>query len=381
MKNKIKKILGTTVISAITLTSIGGSLNAKLTPQNSCSKALESTSQQTERYGKLVETMSEQNNSYIAGRSNNYLNNTVSSDTIENEISNMNNTGVKLFILSEAPFMSFSSDENSAHFNMIVKFTGSSQTPETTSSNLQTSDSNEISLKKSILSVYTNELLNGNISLSEDDKTNINNQLSNTSDSSIDSIIEVLERNLTSSSSFYQSKLTSVYENLSNNSSNSSNEHYELAQKIISTYNLKSSNNSAISNSTNQTNNNDSNQNQSTETNTTNSSEQNERVRNLNINQNDESSSPSSSENTNNSIQNNNQSLRRANRRYYRRNRNRQLQQNTTQEQSNMTDSTRTNQIQNNTNSEQYSPTTATSYSVNERAERVPYTTNTTFKQ
>lgn len=289
MKNKITKILTTTIISAVSATAIGcSSTNAKLAKNIDKSMAefvssinnldyvdtTNSSKASNEKIGKIVETSStnqtKSNNFQMNGNQLKYINNTISNLDIENTITRPDERtdNFKLFVLSEAPYIAFSSDDNSKTLYMNIKF--STNKIEETSNEINTKI-NTLILNRSILMIYVNEIYNNNVNLTENDKVAINayvnvikentsflngnrgmvkNQLSLASDlvtnenndnlvnyyiiksgealetrankidssiKAINSIIEIIEANLTTSSNYYKSNLSSTYENLLNN--------------------------------------------------------------------------------------------------------------------------------------------------------------------
>ena len=142
MKNKITKILTTTIISAVSATAIGcSSTNAKLAKNIDKSMAefvssinnldyvdtTNSSKVSNEKIGKIVETsatnQTKSNNFQMNGNQLKYINNTVSNLDIENTITRPDERtdNFKLFVLSEAPYIAFSSDDNSKTLNMNIK--------------------------------------------------------------------------------------------------------------------------------------------------------------------------------------------------------------------------------------------------------------------
>lgn len=311
MKNNFKKILTTSIVSAVSLTAIGCSTtNTKLAKNIDKSMAefvtsinkldYVDTSTTDNKLGKIVETTSN-DNSYIKTLNNLNIENTITRPSERND-------NFKLFVLSSKPFITFTSDDNSTSLQLSVKF--STDKIEETSDEIS-SKINQLILKRSILMIYVNEIYNGNVSLSEENKVAINaytnvikentsflngnrgmvkNQLSLANDlvtsdnndnlinyyiiksgealetrsnkidstiSAIDSIISILETNLSPSSTYYQSKLSATYENILNgmNTSDSSDENKELAKKIADSLNFcLQTNNNNSENNQNQTN-------------------------------------------------------------------------------------------------------------------------------
>lgn len=283
MKNKIKKILTTSLISAVTLTTISATGNTQLLSRkvddtkaytsqsvsiNESTNNSISTQQQRHKVGKIVETSSLSNdnlNTYTRSNGANYL--ADKPDTIEDNLISNSNSQTSLFVLSETPFITFSSDDNSSRFNMFIKFTrGENLKPaDTTGTNNQTNTnisnetnatqntSNELNYKRAILSIYTSELYNGNINLSEEVKTELENQLNNSSatTSNINSVISILENNLSSSSPYYGKNLNNL--SLQTISSSSSSAYKDIADKIVKTFSLNDQSSTTTQSQNNQT--------------------------------------------------------------------------------------------------------------------------------
>lgn len=316
MKNKIKKIITTTAITAVSLTAIGcGNSNSKLAKNIDKSMAdfvssvnnldYVDTSTPNSSIGKIIETSSLYSDSQSRkirtnGNQIQFLNNNISEIEIENTITRPQDRSdnFKLYVLSDIPYISLTSDDTSANLNMTVKF--STNKIEETSDEINTKINNLI-LKRSILMIYVNEIYNGNVELSEENKVAINayvnvikentsylngnrgmvkNQLSLASDlvsseqnenlvnyyiiksgealetrsnkfdstiEAIDSIIDIIENNLTNSSCFYQSNLSDTYQNIISNmtSENTSDieitkdsSNQEIASSIANSLNL-----------------------------------------------------------------------------------------------------------------------------------------------
>ena len=284
MKGKIKKILTTTLLSAVSVTAIGcGSTGNKLAKNIDKSMAqfvssvnnldyVETNKSTGEKLGKIVETSSNLTGSRKILTDENqikFLNNNISEAQIENTITRPTDRqdDFKLFILSDTPFISLSNDDEKS-FTVNVKF--STDKIEETSSEID-QKINTLILKRSILMIYVNEIYNDNVVLSEENKTSINayvniikenasflngnrgmvkNQLKIASDlaekntnenlvnyyiiksnealetrankfdstiSAIDAIINIIEQNLSTNSNFYNTKLSSSYENFLSN--------------------------------------------------------------------------------------------------------------------------------------------------------------------
>lgn len=311
MKNNFKKILTTSIVSAVSLTAIGCSTtNTKLAKNIDKSMAefvtsinkldYVDTSTTDNKLGKIVETTSN-DNAYIKTLNNLNIENTITRPSERND-------NFKLFVLSSKPFITFTSDDNSTSLQLSVKF--STDKIEETSDEIS-SKINQLILKRSILMIYVNEIYNGNVTLSEENKVAINaytnvikentsflngnrgmvkNQLSLANDlvasdnndnlinyyiiksgealetrsnkidssiSAIDSIISILETNLSPSSTYYQNKLSTTYDNILNgmNTADSSDENKELAKKIADSLNFcLQTNDSNSENNQNQTN-------------------------------------------------------------------------------------------------------------------------------
>lgn len=358
MKNKIKKILTTTIVSAVSATAIGcSSGNSKLAKNidNGVSEFVSSInnldyvetpaqSATNDKLGKIVETTAYPSNTNLS----NYLSENISDSAIENTITKPSERtdNFKLYVLSESPYVSFTSDDNSASFNMYVKF--STNKIEETSDEIA-SKINSLILKRSILMIYVNEIYSGNVTITEENRTAINayvnvikenasflkgnrgmvkNQLNLASDllnnesnenlvnyyiiksgealetrsnkidstlSAITSIIGILENNLTPNSPYYNSKLSSSYESLLNNANSStsqtiSSENKQLADNIAESLNLKLETNNSLTQSHQDTNNTTKNNQETTNTSEQNNTGENNQdentynVKNLNIN-------------------------------------------------------------------------------------------------
>lgn len=313
MKNKIKKILTASIVSAVSITAIGcASNNNKLAKNIDNSMANFVTSinnldyvetgknSSNEKIGKIVETSSRisDDDKYVTKTNSDspvrYLNKNSNYSNIESTITRPEerSDNFKLFVLSDSPYITLTSSDNKANLNINLKF--STEKIEATSTEIQ-EKINKLILKRSILMIYVNEIYNGNVNLSEENKVAIgayvnvikentsylngnrgmvknqlklaknlaesesNNNLVNyymiksgealetrlskleSSISAIDSIIDIIENNLTSNSSYYQTNLSNTYDNfLSNLSSksytdeqNSSN--IEIAKNIAET--------------------------------------------------------------------------------------------------------------------------------------------------
>ncbi len=267
MNKKIKQIITTSVGAALTLTSIAVASHTNYTNTDTASAYIygeqnnisnQTTNTQYNRIGKIVETSnSQKNNTYTANNGATYLN-TASEDTASNNQTPTN----ELFVLSENPYISFSSNNDSARFNMILSFKRNGEASQEYLSNAK-SKFNSMGLKRSLLSIYLNELYTGNISLSTSAQTEIENKLNqlnstnteqtntssytnNTSRQAnysnkaqvMDDIIEILENNLSSNSSFYGKKLSDIEATLLSSSSSASNNYKNIADKIAKTFEI-----------------------------------------------------------------------------------------------------------------------------------------------
>lgn len=333
MKNKIKKIITTTIISAVSLTTIGcGTNNSKLAKnidksmENFVSSInnldyVETSSAKTPtngKIGKIVETSNLENSTQKINSTGNhiqFLNNAISEAEIENTITipSERTDNFNLFVLSNTPYVTFTSDDNNS-LNINVKF--STNQIEEISDEIE-NKINSLIVKRSILMIYVNEIYNGNVTITNENKLAINayvnvikentsflngnrgmvkNQLSLASDlmtsetndnlinyyiikssealetraskldstiSAIDSIIKIIEDNLTSSSTYYQTNLSGTYDNLISNIKNSNSEseitenstNQEIANRIACTLdfcNYTENSNESSTNNTNQ---------------------------------------------------------------------------------------------------------------------------------
>lgn len=320
MKEKIKKIMITTLCSMTAGTAIGcANGNTKIAQKinNGVNDFVSSinkldyvdTNNTSSNLGKIVSAYNETT-----------MFNTLAKNTnIENTITKPSERtdNFKLYVLSTTPYISLTSNDN--EINLSMQF--STEKIETTSEDIS-EKINKLILKRAILMIYVNEIYSGNVTLTEENKKAINayvnvikenasflngnrgmvkNQLGlasnllesetnnnivnyyiiksgealeirsnkiNSTISAIESIINILEQNLTESSCYYQNNLTSTYENMLSNltSSTATNENTEIAKNIAESINMISStnntstqnslNNQNIINSTNQTTNN-----------------------------------------------------------------------------------------------------------------------------
>jgi len=321
MNEKFKKIMKSSLVSALTITTLGSM--AACPGCNNSNNAKAQTP--TEKLGKIVETSTTNfanENSYMTQNNQNYLSDT-NSQNIEDNISN-NNSSMSLFVLSETPYITMSTDDNNSHINMYINLSKTSGAKQTNSSSETNSDS--YNLKRSILTIYTSELYKGNITLDSNERYNLEQQLNQSStasantsnvrntnqNSQIDSVINILESNLNQNSCYYNKNLTEITRTLGQDASSSS-EYKTLADKITSTFNLKQntpatqnlrSNDSQSINSNSRTNrmNNTTSQNNiqnSRQSSNTNTESNNENNQSSNLNQNNNSRSYINNQNNN----------------------------------------------------------------------------------
>ena len=174
MKNKIKKIVTTSLLSAVALSAIGCSTtNNKVAKKIDKSMAefvssinrldyVDTSSENSSKIGKIVET----------SNTTSFLNNDAATLNIENTITRPSerSDNFKLFVLSNQPYISLTSNDNSTSLDISLKF--STDQIEEASDEINENINNLI-LKRSILMIYVNEIYNGNITLSEENKTAI----------------------------------------------------------------------------------------------------------------------------------------------------------------------------------------------------------------
>lgn len=328
MKEKVKKILTTTLLSAATISAVGCGVNGnKLAKNIDKSMAdfvssinnldyVETGKPANDKVGKIVETGSSlygtgTHRISAEGNQIKFLNNNVSETEIENTITKPTERkdDFKLFVLSETPFISLTSNDNNANLSFNIKF--STNKIEETSTEID-EKINTLILKRSILMIYVNEIYNGNVTLSEENKTAINayvnvikentsflngnrgmvkNQLKLATDlvedgknenlvnyyiiksgealenraskldstiSAIDSITKIIEDNLSSTSTYYNTKLSDTYQNIisninsnSNTQINANSSNKEIADSISNSLNFLGGNKTQSSNEQN----------------------------------------------------------------------------------------------------------------------------------
>lgn len=293
MKENIKKIMITTLCSMTIGTTIGcANSNTKIAQKinNGVDDFVSSinkldyvdTQNTSSNLGKIVSAYNETKLFNSIARNTN-IENTITKPSERTD-------NFKLYILSETPYISLTSTDNSV--NLSMQF--STEKIETTSEDIS-EKINKLILKRAILMVYVNEIYSGNVTLTEENKKAINayvnaikenasflngnrgmvkNQLGLASDliqsdtnndiinyyiiksgealeirsnkidstlSAIESIITILEQNLNESSCYYQNTLTTKYDNMIadiNNSTNTMNDNSELAKSIAESINM-----------------------------------------------------------------------------------------------------------------------------------------------
>ena len=256
MKNKIKKILTTSLVSAMTITTLSAGASKLLCPEhnelanaNHIQNENVATIQETisnntnkNKIGKIVETSVFENdgfNTYTRPNGATYLNNTSDTQTSSNTL-NSNENSMSLFVLSESPYIELSNDNNGSRLSMYINFSKDSFKLNPTS--YTQNNDNGYCFKQAILTMYTNELYNGNISLSSDKQTEIESLIAesnNPSANRIDRLIDILESSLNSNSTYYGKNLSSLSATI--NSNNSVDGQYKtLADKIVSAFKLQS---------------------------------------------------------------------------------------------------------------------------------------------
>ena len=298
MKNKIKKIVMTTIVSVASVSALGcATTNSTLAKKinkgmdefvSSINNLdyVDTSSKESSSIGKIV--------SASAYTENRYLSPIATTLDIENTITRPTERtdNFKLYVLSETPYVTLTSNDSQNNLNINMQF--STEKIENVSDEIN-EKVNELILKRSILMIYVNEIQNGHVNLSDENRTAINayvnvikenasflrgnrglvkNQLNLASDllesnnsgnlvnyyiiksgealeirsnkidstiSAIDSIINIVEQNLTNTSSYYQTNLSETYTNLISNISNSNNQNNEnnkLAQEIAESLNI-----------------------------------------------------------------------------------------------------------------------------------------------
>lgn len=302
MNKNLKKIAITTVLSVASLSAIGCGQANKISNKNLTQYTNEaSTNSRTlankkeanasrNQFGKIVSASAYNEQKYISPK--------LTSSSIENSISSQtpNDFGFRLYILSNVPFTNITEEDSNQ--------TDSNQTTQTSNEQM-----NELNLKRSVLMIYVNEIQNGNVNLTQENKDEINRQIEiinqnnvfknsesttynlprnsqnqneniSSTISAVDSILNIIETNLTSSSKYYQTNLSQNYGNFVSNTNNTNecDDNCLIAQNIAKSLNMK------ISQNNNNTNSNENNNISTLEENSTNN--QNTQIRsNISTNQ------------------------------------------------------------------------------------------------
>ena len=285
MKSKVKKIITATIVSAMSLTALGVGVktqnndnnNEKIIQNYTFRKDFEKTSAITpnKNIGKIVETSTDNQIKYYTNdKQIQFLNNDIKEAEIENNITlPQNYDRFNLFVLSTTPFVSFSNNNDNDEFKINVRF-NTDKTIETQQSSLNYEDKeklNTYNLKRSILLIYANEIYNNNVNFSNETKNEINTHIETLSTSTenktisldakidaINSIISIIENNLTPGSIYYQKNINSNINNLTNNSSivdkiSETSTNQDIANKIACVLNEKCSSSENNTSTLNQT--------------------------------------------------------------------------------------------------------------------------------
>ena len=285
MKSKVKKIITATIVSAMSLTALGVGVktqnndnnNEKFVQNYTFRKDFEKTSAITpnKNIGKIVETSTDNQIKYYTNdKQIQFLNNDIKEAEIENNITlPQNYDRFNLFVLSTTPFVSFSNNNDNDEFKINVRF-NTDKTIETQQSSLNYEDKeklNTYNLKRSILLIYANEIYNNNVNFSNETKNEINTHIETLSTSTenktisldakidaINSIISIIENNLTPGSIYYQKNINSNINNLTNNSSivdkiSETSTNQDIANKIACVLNEKCSSSENNTSTLNQT--------------------------------------------------------------------------------------------------------------------------------
>ena len=172
MKSKFKKIMATTLISMTATTAIGcATSNTKIAQKinNGVEDFVSSINNldyvdtnNNSNLGKIVSAANE-NNFYTKMTSNSNIENTITRPTERTD-------NFKLYILSDSPFITLTSDDNN-NFNLSMQL--STEKIETASDSIN-EKINKLILKRAILMIYVNEIYSGNVNLSEDNRKSIN---------------------------------------------------------------------------------------------------------------------------------------------------------------------------------------------------------------
>lgn len=309
MKNKFKKIMATTMLSITATAGIGcATTNSKIAQK--INNGVEDFVSSINKLDFVDTNTSNTNIGKIVSAANDtkFISSMATTTNIENTITRPEERtdNFKLYVLSTSPFISLTSDDN--NINLSMQF--STEKIETASDNIN-EKINKLILKRAILMVYVNEIYNGNVELSEENRKAINayvnvikenasflngnrgmvknqlglasNLINNQQDenivnyyiiksgealeirsnkidstiSSIESIITILEQNLTPASCYYQKSLTTAYDNMINDMNNNTitnTENNTLAKEIAESINLIKTDSTQTSNTTNSVN-------------------------------------------------------------------------------------------------------------------------------
>ncbi|MBQ7918271.1 MAG: hypothetical protein IJ310_05655 [Clostridia bacterium] len=277
MNKNFKKIAITTVLSVASLSAIGCGQTNKISNKNLTQYTNEASSN-LKNYANKKEANTSQNQfgkivSAAAYNEQKYISPKQTSSSIENSISSQspNEFGFRLYILSNMPFTNITTEDSNLN--------NTNQTTQTSNEQM-----NELNLKRSVLMIYVNEIQNGNVNLTQENKDEINRQIEiinqknvfknsesttynlprnsqnqneniSSTISAVDSILNIIETNLTSSSKYYQTNLSQNYGSFvsNTNESNICDDNCLIAQNIAKSLNMKISQNDK--NITNQNNN------------------------------------------------------------------------------------------------------------------------------
>ena len=240
MNKNLKKIMITTMFSVASISAIGLGQQTKMMAQNEnhlhkniAAKTISNDTQNSTSLGKIISASAYNDRQYISPK--------IQTNSIEESITNQTTaeSGLKLFILTNIPFANITTDENNL-----------TQNNQTT-----TNYNDELNLKRSILMVYVNEIKDGHVTLSEENKNEINRHIetinqnnsfeqtqtynlnktnTQTTISAIDSIIKIVEENLSPTSKFYSSNFSKNYGIFAGtkNTTSNQNDNISIAQNI-----------------------------------------------------------------------------------------------------------------------------------------------------
>ena len=267
MNKNLKKIAITTVLSVASLSAIGCGQTNKISNKNLTQYTNEASSN-LKNYANKKEANTSQNQfgkivSAAAYNEQKYISPKQTSSSIENSISSQspNEFGFRLYILSNMPFTNITTEDSNLN--------NTNQATQTSNEQM-----NELNLKRSVLMIYVNEIQNGNVNLTQENKDEINRQIEiinqnnvfknsesttynlprnsqnqneniSSTISAVDSILNIIETNLTSSSKYYQTNLSQNYGSFvsNTNESNMCDDNCIIAQNIAKSLNMKISQN------------------------------------------------------------------------------------------------------------------------------------------